>query len=63
MIRRAIRRLVRPLRLFLLDWQAEKSHADVEHLRWLRAESCRQEGIELRHQLRLAERRERLERQ
>ena len=63
MIRRALRRLMRPLRLAIVEYMARRSREHVIYLRSMRTEALRLEAIELRTQIRLAERASRLERQ
>lgn len=59
---RPIKRLVRPLRLRLIDWQARQSRYELGRLYDLRDDIGKLEQIEKREQARLDERRNEIER-
>lgn len=57
---RPLKRLVRPLRLSLIDWQTRQSCAEIERLLDMRDDLAQLERIEHRNQVRLEMRRDRI---
>ena len=61
-VTRPFKRLARPLRLCLIDWQTKQSRAELERLLDMRDDLAQLERIQHRRQLRLEFRRNQIER-
>jgi hypothetical protein len=60
-MKRPIRKMLRPLRLRLINWQMKHSENEIQRLRSLRSALIYLEGIEHVHQVRLVIRRAQIE--
>lgn len=61
-IARPVKSALRPLRLRLIDWQAKQSSIELERLYDMRDDMHKLADIEHRHQVKLAIRRQQIER-